>query len=150
MPASKKILVPLDFSEGSTAAERCAEELAKVTGAELMFVNVIDETPFLLVDGAGYLPVSAVMEYEAASKQMLEEHAQRAAKGGVPVRFRTLHGRAERAIVAAADQDRADLIVMGTHGRTGIRRALLGSVAERVTRLSKVPVMTVRAQAVQP
>ncbi len=147
MAPFKKILVPLDFSESSQAAERRAEDFARATGAELVFLHVVDDTPFLLVDAAAYLPASAFEQYEAAAKKNLDARVQEAQKAGVAVRAQLLRGRPDQTILEAAKQAAADLIVMGTHGRSGIRHFLIGSVAERVVRMSTIPVMTVHAEA---
>ena len=146
MAEIKKILVPLDFSDGSIAAERRAEELARVLNAQLVLLHVVDDTPFMLVDGGGYMPVSALQQYEAVSQQKLENCVRDAERSGVSVRGKLLHGRPDQAILKAAKEMGSDLIVMGTHGRRGLSHFLLGSVAERVVRTSDVPVMTVRAE----
>ncbi|MET0340913.1 MAG: universal stress protein [Polyangiales bacterium] len=140
----RKILVPVDFTEASDAARRKAEQLAGAVGAELVVLHVVDDTPMMVMDGAGvgYVPpIDTVGPYEAAAKERLERSAR---EGAGVVRNRLAHGRPEAEILRAAEEEGADLIVMGTHGRRGFERFLLGSVAERVVRTAQVPVLTVR------
>ncbi len=150
MSLFKKILVPLDFSDSSRAAQQRAEELARATGAELLLLHAIDDTPLLLVDAAAYIPAEAFEQYQTAAKQSLDACVQEAQKSGVAVSAQLMRGRPDQTILEAAKKAGADLIVMGTHGRSGVRHLLLGSVAERVVRTSPLPVMTVRAPATKP
>src|SRR5262249_54221559 len=135
----------LDFSETSLAAEQQAEALARATGAALVFAHVVDDTPFMLVDSAAYLPPSALEQYEAVARQHLDARVEEAKKTGFAVGGQLLRGRPDQGILNAAQELGVDLIVMGTHGRSGVRHLLLGSVAERVVRSAPIPVMTVRA-----
>jgi nucleotide-binding universal stress UspA family protein len=144
MAVIKKILSPTDFSETAAAAARKAEDLAKAVGAELLVVHVLNEPAFALAEGSGYAPPSVVEEYEAAMKQKLSAFAEALRHAGTNVSAKVLRGTPHEAIATAAEAEGADLIVMGTHGRTGLSHLLLGSVAERVVRTSKTPVMTVR------
>lgn len=140
------ILCPSDFSEPSREAVRIAVELAAHFGAQLWLLNVVPILPVLPHD-AGFLP--AVAEYE----QMLRAHADetlRQLAEQIPtegVNVRTLLGRGDAAgeIVRIAQQQKADMIVIATHGMTGWRRVVFGSVAEKVVRLATNPVLTIRA-----
>ncbi len=145
MASIKRIMSPVDFSDTSAAAARKAEELARDTKAELVLVHVLSEPAFSLAEGSGYAPPSIVEEYEAAMKLKLKGVAESLSDAGVAVSSKVVRGTPHEAICAAAEKDQIDLIVMGTHGRTGMSHLLLGSVAERVVRTSKIPVMTVRA-----
>ena len=138
------IAVPVDFSDGSLSAARYATMLARQARAALVFLHVIDDTPFLLVDVAGYMPAHDISAYKAESDARLAEWAERAKNEGCEVTYRVFQGPVAQGITSAAADARADLIVIGTHGRGRLGRLLLGSVAERVVRISKIPVLCVR------
>lgn len=144
MAAIKRIMTAVDFSETAHVAAQQAEELARSLGAELVVVHVLNEPAFALAEGSGYVSPAVVEEYAAAMKVKLNGIAQALGANGAKVEAKLLHGVPHDAIVSCAQTEKADLLVLGTHGRTGISHLLLGSVAERVVRLSKVPVMTVR------
>jgi nucleotide-binding universal stress UspA family protein len=139
----KKILVSTDFSMCSAAAEAAAHELARTTGAELLLLHVVDDTPFLLNDVAGYIPAQEIAHAEEVAQAELEQRAASMAQDGVSVSGKVVHGSAAHEIVATAEDSHADLIVMGTHGRRGFRRLLTGSVTERVARTAKVATLTI-------
>ncbi len=142
------ILHPTDFSESAVHAEASAVQLAKALGGEVVLLHVTTE-PMLYGEGfLGTADVQAV--YRAARKWAADRLAERAAaigRTGVPARFLLTEGVPFREIVAAAATEGADFIVMGTAGRTGLDRLMLGSVAERVVRLAGCPVVTVRPPA---
>ncbi len=143
----KKVLVPIDFSPGSKQAIALACDLAKPYGAELMLLHVYQTPGFVYPDG--FMPVSAKMLREMLTKidegmTELERHAQRC--GAARVKGKTIEGAPAAEIVREASAGNFDLIVMGTHGHTGIKHALLGSVAENVVRRAECPVLTVRLQ----
>jgi len=141
----KKILVGTDFSEPSDAARRTAIELARRLGAELEIVHVEEPLPaYAFSEGA--LPDLPRLQEEVRSwaEREVEQQAKEARAAGVPVTTAVLLGTPANAIVETARTDGADLIVVGTHGRTGFERILLGSVAERVVRTASCPVLTVR------
>lgn len=140
-----RVIVPTDFSSGSEEALAVAVRLAAVAGSELVLIHVLVRAPLF---SEGPFAGSRTRDvYDAArrwAEERLEEWAARARTAGVPARTGLRTGVPFREIVAAATDERADLIVMGTHGRGGIDRALLGSVADRVIRLAPCPVLTVR------
>jgi nucleotide-binding universal stress UspA family protein len=146
MAAIQRILSAVDFSETSTAAARRALELARATGAELVFLHALHEPAFSYADGAGYLTPDLIEQFELEMQRRLDAWAQSLAEPGLRMRTRVVHGAPQTALVDAAKDERADLIVLGTHGRTGLGHLLLGSVAERVVRTSPVPVLTVRTK----
>src|SRR4051812_29381144 len=113
----KKILFPTDLSDGSAVAEQHARELASALGAKIIVLHVIDETPMMLVDGAGYLPADAFAEYESRARELLAQSALRLHDAKVKVRQLLLRGQPDRTVIKVAEQEGADLIVMGTHGR---------------------------------
>ena len=140
------ILVPVDDNPASDSAVKVAAELARMVGAALRLLHIIEPPPTFTADIARRLPPG---EFDRS----LEEHARsiiHEAETLVPegVIFESLFRRAAkrtwREILDAADELDADLIVMGTHGREGVARAVLGSVAERVAHHAQVPVMLVR------
>jgi nucleotide-binding universal stress UspA family protein len=141
----RKILVPTDFSETSEAAARYALELAATMGASvtLLHAYALDVYP-VGADGAVYIPSpETVAETMRAAGRELDRFRTRLPQG-IPIDARTMEGRAAEAIVSTARDHGFDLVVMGTHGRTGLRHLLIGSVAEHVVRTSAVPVLTVR------
>ena len=139
----KRILCATDFSDSAAPAERLAVTLAGPLGAEVVFLHVASEAP-LWRESAGTAQVRAV--FEAQSKWAagtLTERAGAVNAHGVSARWLLRVGGAWQEIVGAATEEHADLIVMGTHGRTGLDRLLLGSVAEHVVRRAPCPVVTV-------
>lgn len=145
----KHILVPVDFSDGSTHALRLAVSMAAESGGSLTLLHVgvvphIYDTELAIV-GVG---PSVFLDL---SEQIAAEHKNRLDKlieAEVPAVMTTAtlvrEGYAPDEILAVVHEVRPDLVVMGTHGRTGLARALLGSVAERVIRQAEVPVLVTR------
>lgn len=143
----QRILAAVDGSEASAAALRAAITLAKEQQGLLRLVHVVDET-------AGYAIDSPSVEIERLDdagrlegQKALDASASEARATGIEPETTLLQrDRSENAeaILAEAERWRADLIVIGTHGRHGVKRLLLGSVAEGVTRRSPVPVLLVR------
>lgn len=128
-----KILHPTDLSESAAAAEAKAVELAKALGGEIVLLHVAAEL-MLYAEGFSVGAPNVESVHAAQRKWASEQLARRAAAitaAGVPARSVLHEGVAYREIVEAADAEHADFIVMGTQGRTGFDRWLLGSVAER-------------------
>ena len=143
--------MPLDGSATSARGLREAVGLAKTQGARLRLLNVLDER-FFVSTAEGY-PMSNITELiaslRAEGQKALDAAAKVALKQGVKVDESLVEsgGRAvSDVILDEARKWRADLIVMGTHGRRGVNRMLLGSDAERVLRSAPVPVLLVRAE----
>ena len=140
-----KILHPTDFSECAAQAEAMAVDLARKLDGELVLFQVLVETPLY---AEGLLNMPAVQQvYDAQrkwSEEALEARAGDLRQRGIKASWRLQAGVPFEAIVKVAEEERADLIVIGTHGRSGLNRVLLGSVAERVIRLAPCPVLTVR------
>ncbi len=140
-----RLLVPTDFSAGSERAWAVARRLAGRLGAELVLVHVLVEAP--LYSEGPFTMKRARDVFEAArawAVKTLGEWTSTAAAAGIAARWVLRTGVPHQEIVGAAARERADLIVIGTHGRGGLDRALLGSVADRVIRLAPCPVVTVR------
>lgn len=136
---ANKILVPIDFSDSSDVALGWATVLARDTGATLLIIHV--ETVPLTTGGGEYIYAIP----EPPTQELLERLNKVQAKDpDVPTVHRLLAGDPADAIIRTAETEGADLIVMGTHGRRGITRLLMGSVAEAVVRRAKCPVLTVK------
>jgi len=146
----KRILAPVDGSHTSTLGLEEAVQLAKDHHAKLRIVHVVDESVLMLnietLDLLGNLSDGFV----AGGKQILKNARALADRHGVKaeaVMYENLTGRVADFILKEAQKWRADIIVMGTHGRRGINHALLGSDAETVVKSSAVPVLLVRSPA---
>ena len=136
-----RILVPTDGSAGMTRVIDHASDLARAHDAELRFLYVVNTASFAnLPMETSWESVTSMLREEGESA--LEAAEDRAAAGGCVTTI--AEGPPSREIVADAEEADCDLIVMGTHGRGGLNRLILGSVAERVVRTSAVPVLTVR------
>lgn len=136
-----RILVPTDGSAGMNRVIDHASELARSHDAEVHFLYVVNTASF------ANLPMETSWEDVTSMLHDEGEDALRAAEERAtadPTATEIRGGPPSREIVAYADEEDCDLIVMGTHGRGGLNRLLLGSVAERVVRSSDTPVMTVR------
>lgn len=141
----KRIVCPTDFSERAAPAERQAVRLAKALGAELVLAHVGTEAP-LWREGFYTPNVRAVFESQRKwAADTLADRVVALAADGVVARAVVRVGPPWEEIVRLATEEHADMIVMGTQGRTGLDRLLLGSVAERVIRRASCPVLTVRA-----
>jgi nucleotide-binding universal stress UspA family protein len=149
MSRFRRILHPSDFSRASRAAFAKAVELAKSDRAELVLVHVLGP---ILVPAEAFVPARAYEDMWASARAKAQELgalAGRAKQAGVRATTVLVEGStatAHEEIARAARRKRADLIVMGTHGRTGIARVFLGSVASRVVATSPCPVLTVRGR----
>jgi nucleotide-binding universal stress UspA family protein len=142
----KLILVPTDFSVGAEPALRWASTLAEAAGAEIVLLHVLDLVAPALVFTA---PEMGVWIDEPMIQEIRNQaNASIAALAARLPRARTLirEGNPRSVILEVAKELGADLIVMGTHGRTGLAHVLLGSVAEHVVRYGQRPVLTVRQE----
>ncbi len=146
MLSFKKILCPSDFSAASRAALTAAADLAASYKAELCLVHVIPVLPPAPPDPNFVL---AVPEYERAlhldAERRLQALAQELCAKGISARTIIRHGDAGGEIVRAAAAETADLIVIATHGHTGWQHVMFGSVAEKVVRHARRPVLTIPA-----
>ena len=146
---TKRILHPSDFSRASAAAFAKAVQLANENHAELLVMHVL-AFPMPVVAGDGYISPTLYAQVEASSrawaKRQLDTLVAKARKAGARARAVLLEGTPYDRITRAARSNRADLIVIGTHGRTGLARLFLGSVATRVVSTAHCPVLTVRGR----
>jgi nucleotide-binding universal stress UspA family protein len=139
------VLVPIDFSPHSEQALDYAIALATKLGAKVHLVSAIG-IPTMGVAEIGVAVTSTMIDQITRDSQQALDKLADARRGSANIGEVILRtGDARDVILHAAEELKADLIVMGTHGRRGISRALLGSVAETVVRSSPVPVLTVRA-----
>jgi nucleotide-binding universal stress UspA family protein len=138
-----RILHPTDFSPNSAPAFEVACALARDYGVPLVAAHVV--TPLVYGD-----PLFGAVDVcdSSALRERLE--ALRSSAPGVEIHRRLLEGDPAAVIVALACKEGCDLIVMGTHGRTGFPRLLMGSVAEEVSRRAPCPVLTVKSPAAAP
>ncbi|MBI3610492.1 MAG: universal stress protein [Nitrospirae bacterium] len=141
MKPIKTILVPTDFSDCSERAVRYAAMIARTFKARIVLVHVIQPYAYSMTETFN------VVEHYTALKTiagpMLDQARKKLLKQGVLVETDLPTGPAHHEIIEKARRAKADLIVMGTHGRTGVEHFLLGSVAEKVVRMSPCPVLTV-------
>lgn len=146
MKPFRRILHPTDFSKASGSAFKKALELARQERAELRLVHVIAPPAVLLEDSFMTAKTWAEMTTGARreTQRRLRPLLARAKKARVRASAAILEGMVFEEIAREARRRRADLIVMGTHGRTGMARFFLGSVAARVLALARCPVLTVR------
>jgi nucleotide-binding universal stress UspA family protein len=142
----KRILHATDFSPASTRAFRAALAWAQRERAELRLVHVLNVPSPLLEDA--WVSARAWQAAQAAARREVEPRlkalARRAARTGLRVSQSLVTGIPFQAIVREAQRSRAGLVVIGTHGRTGVAGVLMGSVARRVVALARCPVLTVR------
>jgi len=147
--AWNKILVPHDFSASANHATAIARDEAKLHGSTIVLLHVID-LPHQLSPDAVIVPpeTNAPISVKEYAIQSAEAHLQdiigRLAQDGATATGVVKIGVPVDEINQTIDEQQIDLVVMGTHGRTGLRALMTGSVAERVVRSSKVPVLTIR------
>ena len=145
----KTILVPHDFSASANHATALARDEAKLHGARLVLVHVIDlphqlKPDTVIVPDQSGAPINVKDYAVSAADAHLEDLVKRLKVDGANASALVRLGNAVDEINKVAEEEKADVIVMGTHGRTGLAHLLVGSVAERVVRTSRVPVLTVR------
>jgi nucleotide-binding universal stress UspA family protein len=143
----QRILVPVDGSPTSNAGLAEAIKLAKPTGARVQVLHVVGGMPFTMsADGYGAMPGDVFTMLKEAGQAVLEQGRVTVDAAGIPVEA-TLFDSASRLCDRVAEQVQewsADVIVLGTHGRRGVGRMLLGSDAEQIVRTATVPVLLVR------
>ena len=142
-----KILVPIDGSPTSTRGLDEAIALAHFSHGQLRLIHVVDELSYFTGFEYGTVRTDIVRLMEEQGLKILQDGQARAVAAGVPGEtaiFLNLDGRLSAVVEREAASGRADLVVIGTHGRRGASRLLLGSDAEQVLRTSPVPVLLVR------
>ena len=146
MPPLKNIVLPTDFSEPTLAATRYAVTLAKRFDATLHLLHVIED-PLMLAPIFESVPLPPRQSFETYAQDRLENWIPIADRDDLKLELHWFHGHPFTRIIEFAADHRMDLIVMGTHGRSLVSHAILGSVAEKVVRHAPCPVMTVRSTA---
>jgi universal stress protein A len=147
MFAPKSILVPTDFSEHSDKAIRQAADIAEQNSAKIHLFHVVDRLQQCAVDYC--IPIEDLeriqADSEAEARRKMEEETRKILESRkVDITFDVVVGTPLEEILKEESRTKADLIVIGSHGRTGLKRVLIGSVAERVMRESSCPVLLVR------
>ncbi len=141
----KKILVPTDFSEISAQAFPYAEDIALQFGAEIHLVHVLEKDPPIpLIRTFDMTTETVVKKLEEDTSSLLNQFKSKFSKD-VNVKEVLLRGNDFEEIVEYSNKNNIDLIVIATHGRTGLLHTLLGSVAEKVIRYAKIPVLVITA-----
>lgn len=143
----QRILCPTDFSEMASLALQHASSLATCFSAELLviYADPLLPPPYFTAGGEEDLARS-LRQSEKAAGEHLARYAKEHIGGAVPYETLFVNRLAVPAIVETAEKNKADMIVMGTYGRSGLSRVLMGSVAERVLRETSLPVLTVRSK----
>jgi len=144
-PAVTRVLIPLDLGEASTRTLEYGRTIARAFRASLLVLHVVPN-PYVTAASDVYMPPPQEFldELERDAGQRLNEFLTDQDRKEFAAEAVVRVGDPGREIVACAQQQSADLIVMGTHGRTGMVHLLLGSVAERVVRTASCPVLTMR------
>lgn len=142
----KKILLPIDGSDSSMDAARYAVRLAAMSGAEILCIHAVVSLPYAEHKSGGALLATYLEEAKRHADQWFDQVQEMASKTGVKVTSETLLDVASIAdvIINYAASHQADLIVIGTRGRTGLKRFLLGSVASAVVSHAACPVLVVK------
>lgn len=140
-----RILVPVDFSAYSAEATRVATDLARRYDATLTLMHVYDPLAYALPDGfTPFPPLQHERLFEALQDQLAGAKAHALEAGAPRVATKLLQGSVAAQISEFAERGEFDLVVMGTHGRTGVKHLVLGSIAESVVRTAPCPVLSVK------
>lgn len=155
----EKILVPIAFSDNCTNAKETADDLARKFGAEVELLHIVESSPYEVYQRKGIINDVPLYEIAGASvpssqqryiikdvmiETQRELESLAAPSNGVKYRTEVKHGHVVDEILREVEHYKPDMVVMATHGHRGVKHLLLGSVTERIVRLSPVPVLTVR------
>jgi nucleotide-binding universal stress UspA family protein len=153
MMTAQHVLVPVDFSEYANQALEYAIGLASKLGARVTLLHVMQSPPWGGAEMDATLPYAYtqyIQVLEAESANGMQAYLERVTAAGLEGEVAVVHGVPFHEIIETAKTRQVDLIVMGTHGRTGLQHVLLGSVAEKVVRLAPCPVLVVRQPTAMP
>jgi nucleotide-binding universal stress UspA family protein len=155
MVDTKRIIYATDHSPASLAAFPHAVHLASKLGAELTLLHVLPSPAGMVLPEGGYVPQEIWDDLDAGLRAHADAELDRLRKDAIDNGVRTTTsivegGTTDEAIVRAADDLKADMLVLGTHGRTGVTKFFLGSVAARVVATASCPVLTVRTPKEAP
>jgi nucleotide-binding universal stress UspA family protein len=145
----KRILVPVDASSTSTRGMKEAVRLAKAAHARLMLLHVLDEYPALSMPESGVAAGAILDGMRESGERLLQKNVKAVTRSGIKPQSAMVEsttGGIAGVVVKEAKRWKADLIVVGSHSRDGVARALLGSAAESIARESPVPVLVVPAR----
>jgi nucleotide-binding universal stress UspA family protein len=147
MTPFQRILVPTDFSRHSTEAVQIAADLSRRYEAPVTLAYVFEPVTYALPEGHVMQSPIQLEELQSTFKERLvQAQAEATAAGALGVESKLLTGSVAEELADYAERGKYDLIVMGTHGRTGLRHLVLGSVAEKVVRIARCAVLTVRVR----
>ena len=150
---AQRLLVPVDCSEDANQALEYAIALARTLGARVILLHVMQSPPWGGVDMDVTLPHAYsqfIQHLEAEVTHRMQACLERVTARGLEGEMAVVHGEPFQEILDTAKKQQVDLIIMGTHGRTGLQHVLLGSVAEKVVRLAPCPVLVVRQPTLVP
>jgi universal stress protein A len=151
MPRYRRILVPTDFSDGVKEALSHAAELGRKYEASLVLLHVVDSRYYPSAFFPSYDYFSRMLtEFKAKAEAEMKNLSKSPRFRGVKTSTLIKEGDPSEEIVATAREQKADMVVMGTHGRTGLEHLLIGSTTEKVIRTSPCPVLTVRSKTSGP
>ncbi len=141
-----RILVPTDFSRSSTNALTYAIAFAEKFAAEVILLHVVQDLALFVPEAVAPAPpvVPPIEQFRAAARTALQRAIAGVQRPGIAIRPEVVEGTPCEEIIRLAREREVDLVVMGTHGRTGLAHVFLGSVAEKVVRRAPCPVLTVR------
>ena len=141
----RTLLVPLDFSDQAAAILEWATHLAQEHGSRILLLHAYHlPVEFQQLEGA-YLPPDFWTNVKAEAEQSLQRYAEQLGGQGLQVETLVREGYPASVIVEAAENEGVDMIVIGTHGHSGLKHMLLGSIAERVVQKAPCPVLTVKS-----
>jgi universal stress protein A len=145
----RRILAPTDFSELSKQGLQSALELAEAFGAKLLLLYVVEPPPYP-VEGIvpSHLGATMLDDLERQATNDLAQMLSETQASNMDVARRVVVGIPYRKIIDVAEEEKIDLIVMTTHGRTGLSHLVMGSVAEKIVRTAPCPVLTIRPTSV--
>ena len=141
------ILAPTDFSEYSKQAMESALALAQTFGAKLLLLHVVELPAYPIEGFVPSIGATLIEDLERQASVDLAQVLQEPPGGTVEVLRQVVVGNPYSKIIEMAEAEKVDLIVMATHGRTGLSHLVMGSVAERVVRTAPCPVLTIRPTA---
>ena len=150
---AQRFLVPVDCSEDANQALEYAIALARTLGARVILLHVMQSPPWGGVDMDVTLPHAYsqfIQHLEAEVTHRMQACLERVTARGLEGEMAVVHGEPFQEILDTAKKQQVDLIIMGTHGRTGLQHVLMGSVAEKVVRLAPCPVLVVRQPTLVP
>ncbi|RNA65056.1 universal stress protein [Prosthecochloris sp. ZM_2] len=140
----RKILCPVDFSDASRKSIRYAREFAQGMGASLHLLNVVEPRPMAVDMSLSYVPLEE--DLEKAAREDLDAIVKEEAAHGLEVTSDVEIGTPSEIILDKAEELDVNLIILGSHGKTGLSRLLMGSVAESVVRRAMCPVLIVKSE----